>query len=107
MNTITLSFTEEEVIGLCGQSSDFTHCIVKRLLALQNQNSARQKSEPEMISGLKTYIKEHFNKQSSFILAIKHVRTWTKENEGWLSNETFTELYSLSGAKKFVESILY
>lgn len=93
---ITLSFTETEINNIILESATFRELIIKELFKtdLVHENS--------LINGLKLYIQNTFN-SSTKISAIKYVRQFVEDNKTSLSYEKYNDLYSLAGAKKFVE----
>lgn len=102
MDKVTLTFTQAEMLQLCDESTYFVALVVQRLIDLQKLSNP----EEILLDSLKQYVKKTFRPVDQKITAFKYVRQWAMDNFRQLSLTKQTELESLIGAKKFVESVL-
>jgi hypothetical protein len=104
---ITLTFTSEQAILIASVSPTFAEAIVKQLDDLGNKVVEVKKEFPSEADLLETLqIAVQAFSCSDKILAIKFVRTFVQKHQGGLSPSMYAKLYSLAGAKAYVEQFL-
>lgn len=104
---ITISFNQTELQGVMNESPSFRSLVARTLENTQASLLVKTELplEGRLVEQLRTYVRTHFSNTNK-IAGIKYVRQWAVDNKYRLSDETYQKLYSLIGAKEFVENLL-
>jgi hypothetical protein len=109
---INFPLTEDEIYDIMSESPKFKSIVLAKLFQQQSSLSSLTETNKgevlnsiSLVANLRNYIIGNF-RNTTKISAIKYVRQWCVDNRQYLSVETYNDLYSLVGAKKFVEGII-
>jgi hypothetical protein len=103
---ITIQFNEDEAETVLSQSATFRYMMFRALKAAQAENAKLVKpTEIQLLQKLNNYVRSNFSSPTK-IAGIKYVRQFVSDNMTYLTLETYNRLYSLSGAKQYVENLI-
>ena len=103
---ITIQLTDSEVDAVLIQSPAFRAMFVQRYTEAQKSLAKSiQPTEEQLVNRLTQYVRNNFGFNSK-IAGIKYVRQFVSDNKDNFSYHTYNRLYSLSGAKTFVENLI-
>ncbi len=113
--TINFQLTEDQIQKITMESPTFRQIVVNRLFTKQialdkiSGDYVDEKTNPNNLFDEKSaldyldgYIRTTFT-ISNKIAAIKYVRQWADDRKAVLSSDTYNKLWSLSGAKEYVD----
>jgi hypothetical protein len=105
---ITFNLTENQVQEVMNQSISFRTYIVAALAKAQAEISSTQNNWPyegTLLESLRAQVKSNVRYDNK-IQWIKNVRQWAMDNKLVITPNLYNQLYSLKGAKDFVEGIM-
>lgn len=103
---ITIQFNEDEAEAVLSQSATYRYLLIRTLAKAQAENAKLvSPTEEQLLQKLNAYVRSNFS-SSTKIAGIKYVRQFVAYSAAYLSSETHSRLYSLSGAKQYVENLI-
>jgi hypothetical protein len=105
---INISFTEQELAYVLSESVTVRLAVARHLQTQQNELSKLKQYSPNetsLLANFKDLVRSSVRPNNK-IQWIKNTRQWASDNKAVISADLYNRLYSLVGAKDFVEAIM-